>query len=71
MSEDDHLKAIDAAVIAAQHLFALDIEDEEEREQMWEWLYHCEVCTVREVLTVIWPPVLAYIDWLKSQVPVP
>lgn len=74
MTEDEHLSKIDVAIRSAERLIALaDIPSEEEdAEAYWDsydTIFHCEVCTIREVMTVVWPPVQNYIDWLKSQIP--
>lgn len=72
MTEEEHHLKIEEAVRAAERLFSLahvDGDDEEAYLDEQERLYHCEVCTVREVLEVFWPPVQDYIDWLKSQIP--
>lgn len=66
-----HLE-IDKGIRSAERLFSMaDVpeDDEEAFEEMNERLYHCEVCTVREVLDVFWPPVQQYIDWLRDQIP--
>jgi hypothetical protein len=47
----------------------VDDEDEETWDEEHELRYHCEVCTVREVMTVVWPPIETYIDWLRAQIP--
>lgn len=72
MTEDDYLVAIEHSVKAAERMLAMedvDDEDEESWEEERELRYHCEVCTVREVMTVVWPPIETYIDWLKAQIP--
>lgn len=67
-----YLTAIDEKMREAERLLDmshLDGDDEEEYLDEYERLFHCGVCTVREVLTVVWPKVDEYVDWLKSQIP--
>ena len=69
-----HLQNIDAGTRGAERVLSLmdpsDADsDPEVFEEMYERIFHCEVCTVREVLEVFWPPVQNYIDWLRSQIP--
>lgn len=71
--EDRHRAAIEQSIRDAERKLAMaDIPDEEtDPEAFWaeyEQIFHCEVCTVREVLDVIWPAVDSYIDWLRAQV---
>lgn len=74
MTEDDYLLAIDRSIRAAERMLAMeDVPDEDvDPDAFWdehEARFHCEVCTVREVLNVIWPEVEKYVDWLKAQIP--
>lgn len=72
MIEDDFLANIDASVRKAERLLSMadaPEDDPEAFDDLYEQLFHCEVCTVREVLEVVWPPVQEYIDWLKGQIP--
>lgn len=74
MTEEEYILKIDQGVRKAEGLLALahvDDDDEEQYLDEQERIYHCEVCTVREVLDVFWPAVQEYIDWLKSQIPQP
>lgn len=74
MTEEEYILKIDQGVRKAESLLALSHVDDDDEEQYLdeqERIYHCEVCTVREVLDVFWPAVQEYIDWLKSQIPQP
>jgi hypothetical protein len=71
--ERDYLLKIDEAVRAAERKIALaDCPDEEtDPEGYWdayEAIFHCETCTVREIMEVIWPSVETYIEWLRGQI---
>lgn len=72
MTEDDFLVKIDASIRKAERLLGMEDAPEDDPEafdELYEQLFHCEVCTVREVLEVIWPSVQDYIDWLRAQIP--
>ena len=74
MTEDDHLLAIERSFKAAERMLAMEdvVDEDEDPDTFWsehEARFHCEVCTVREVLIVVWPEVEKYIDWLKAQIP--
>lgn len=73
LMEVEYLAKIDEQVRMAERLIALEGFDPEVDEDAYlaqqEMLFHCEVCTVREILEVVWPSVQQYIDWLKSQIP--
>jgi hypothetical protein len=45
----------------------LDEEDEDRYFEEAEVLFHCETCTMRELLEIFWPPVQEYIDWLRAE----
>lgn len=50
-------------------MYDIDEEDEEARLDRQEDIFHCEVCTVREVLDQVLPAYFEYVNWLKSQIP--
>jgi len=74
IKEAELLAAIDTSVRLAERKLALVDYDPEVDEDAYydaqEAIFHCEVCTVREVMEVIWPSVEKYIDWLRAQIPV-
>ena len=70
-----YLKRIDAAVKDAQRKIALEDAPDEETDPEGYWdayeaIFHCETCTVREIMEVIRPSVEEYIEWLRGQIPV-
>lgn len=70
MSEDlSYLQRIEDAIRAAErHLGFDDVdpEDDDALNDMTDLIYHCNICTVREVMNIVWPPVQEYIDYLQS-----
>lgn len=70
MTEQEYLSNINEGYEAALRVLSLaDIDDENDELYMdaAELVYHCEVCTLREILQAFWPPVQEYIDWLRSE----
>jgi hypothetical protein len=74
VTENEYLLAMDRSIRRAERILALedvpDADDDPEAfDEAYERIFHCEVCTVREVLEVVWPAAQEYIDWLRSQIP--
>lgn len=72
LDEATHLDDIDRAVReAAEVIDLVGVPSEEEDPEAWneafERVLHCGTCTVREVMSVVWPPIERYINWVKAQ----
>ena len=70
VTELSYLNSIDDSFVAAARIMEcsdLDWEgDEEQSQDEYEARHHCGTCQVRAVMETVWPPIQAYIDWLKA-----
>lgn len=68
-TEEDHLEAIDQAIVkAAQVMELADVVDigDEELSDLYEERHHCGTCEVRTVMEVVWPAIENYIESIKT-----
>ena len=67
------VQEIDEAIERAGHMMNMDDlpegQDEGVYNDLYDERYHCGVCSVREVMEVVWPAVDAYIKFLKEDQP--
>lgn len=69
LTEEDHLQAIDEAIVRAAQV--MDLEDvaeldDERLSDIYEERHHCGVCIVRTVMETVWPSMEEYIESIKS-----